>query len=107
MPSIEKRELERMAKRIMQIYEQLDGKLDDRHKSLDEFSRLQISIKEDFVFLRESLQRKHNMQDKGEINMQFRQLDQQIKTRFGDTQQKFGQLERLFEQQEKNPQMSN
>ena len=48
MPSIEKKEIERIQKRLEEIYTSLDGKLGSE-KGEDEFTRVQNSIKEDLM----------------------------------------------------------
>lgn len=65
MPTIERKELERISKRIKQIYEALDGNLDDKKTGIDEFTKLQMEIKEDIILLRENQQKKHQMESKG------------------------------------------
>lgn len=40
MPNIDKKELERISKRLMEIYEKLDGKIDEKTKGKSEFDWL-------------------------------------------------------------------
>lgn len=56
MPSMTKREVGKIIKRLEQIYEKLDGTPKKQAlNSKDEFSNLQIAIGEEFVSLRDKI----------------------------------------------------
>lgn len=48
--------------------------------------------------MRDNLHQLKKMQEKGEINMEMRQLDHKIRQKLADTLQKQKQLEQLLEQ---------
>lgn len=96
MPSLTKREIKKIMRRLEEIYEKLDGQnIKTGVTGGDEFSNLQNSISEDIVALRNKIKEKEKLEQKRENFIELTKLKLNIKTKFDDLDSKVEQLDRI------------